>query len=74
MTEPDFRKKIYFVPIFGQKGSKNEFFWTFKKKFTLVLSGNGLKRKNKSSLTFCKKTHVKIKFGCRDMAKKALGQ
>ena len=51
-----FSKKNIFRPKNGRKWPKIEVFWTFKKKFTLVLSGNGLKRKNKSSFTFLQKT------------------
>ena len=41
---------------------------TLKKNFALVLSGNGLKRKKRSFLNFCKKTHVKKKIFGRNMA------
>ena len=37
-------------------------FATLKKNFALVLSGNGLKRKKRSFLNFCKKPHVKKNF------------
>ena len=60
-----------FRPDFGQKVAKmvkNEVFGTLKKKFALVLSGNGLKRKKISFLNFCKKPHVKKKIFGRDMA------
>ena len=57
-----------FWPDFGQKVAKNGLFRTFQKNFALVLSGNGLKRKNESFLNFCKKPHVKKKSFGRDMA------
>ena len=43
-------------------------FATLKKNFALVLSGNGLKRKKISFLTFYKKPHVEKKIFGRDMA------
>ena len=48
--------------------AKNEVFGTLKKNFALVFSGNGLKRKNRSYLNFCKKPQVKKKLFGRDMA------
>ena len=48
--------------------AKNEVFGTLKKNFALVLSGNGLKRKKRLFLNFCKKPHVKKKIFGRDMA------
>ena len=48
--------------------AENEVFWIYKENFALVLSGNGLKRKNEPFLNFCKKPHVKKKSFGRDMA------
>ena len=64
---PIFRENPHFSKI-GQKGPKNEVFGTYEKNFALVLSGNGLKRKNRSNLNFCRKPHVKKNFFGQDMA------
>ena len=48
--------------------AENEVFGTLKKNFALVLSGNGLKRKKRSFLNFCKKPHVQKKIFGRNMA------